>query len=290
MSFNYWDMKLAGGYVYYDSQVQRIEHLTFNDEKWAADEQTGAFPEEYLPYITFALSKGDEVAFEDLEIKFPDDQWYLTADKKASCLSRRMSRQYKIAPTSDLYDCTIRQGLDVVLPLCDGIKYNTPDDLWNWTLEDKVFNKNICLLRAGRKSRTLMYNSTAIGTMTRGKEWVRLCLDIPDTPMLINKWWGTKLGKKVVAPEDTTVPQGVDFEMLTQQWCKVASPASFQSGIRAFVVHIEALGVEFSIGSNLHLYASRPSDIDLVFMDLQCSSRERQDMQLIFNQEIGDLE
>lgn len=259
MSFNYWDMKLAGGMVYHKGKVKMIESLSFNEEGWEdAGIEAGAFPEDYLPYITFHLGGGDEAEFEELEIKFPDDQWYLTADNKASCMSRKMTRQYKIAPTGELYDLTIHQGLASVMALCDGMKYNTPNDLWDWTNEDKVFSKSISLVRNGRNMRDLMYNEAVVGKMTRGKKWVRLEPTSSLMPKQMITWWGSKFGAKVPAPEDTTAAQVLDPDRLSYRWLKTETRPALDEdrGTRSYYAHVQVPGsyaIAYRIGSRVFI-------------------------------------
>lgn len=290
MSFNYWDMKLTGGYVYHEGKVKIVEQLSFDDDKWENDGLEGRFPEDFLPYLTFHLSGGIQAEFGEFEIKFPDDQWYLTSGKKASCLSRKMSRQYKIAPTAELYDMTINDHLSVVLPLCDNMKYNKPEELWDWTTDDKVFNKSISLVRHGHTKRHLMYNETIIGVMTRGKLWVKLTPIADHMPKQIVEWWGAKFNTNVKAPADNTTPEGADTSHCNYRWVKVEN-GRFRPEGRQYQTYRDAEipNISFSIGSTNSFCISRSEDIELLRMDGRFGNRERIDIHYIFNHELGDL-
>ena len=289
MSFSYWDMKLSGGYVHHNGQIKMIEGLNFDEEKWEKDEPSGRFPEDYLPYITFELSDGCFVPYKEFEIKFPDDQWYLTKKKKASLLSRRMTRQYKIAPTSELYEMTHEEPLYTVLNKCDSMEYNPPTDMFNWSQEDKVFSKKVSLVRTGHKKRVLYYNSTPIAKMTRGKEWIQLTSVVENMPALVKGWWGTQLNKHIIAPVDESTPLGADLSNKLYAWIKNKSDETKREGTHTYIDHRESdvPYLRFIVTDRVFAIV-RYEDVELIYCDGFISRAERQDMVQIFEEEIGD--
>lgn len=289
MSFDYWHMKLQGGYVHHEGKIKLIENLLFDDEKWAKDKPRGRFPEDYLPYITFELSCGKHVTYDEFEIKFPDDQWYFTNKKKASLLQRRMSRQYKIAPTSELYEITVPEPLGTVLNTCDNMEYNPPTDLFTWSQEDKVFNQKVSLVKTGHNKRVLYYNSTPIANMTRGKEWIKLTPVVSKLPALIQSWWGDQLNVQVPAPVDTTTSLGADLTNKQYAWTKMPNTTDLRPGSHSYVTNGDSTipHLMFYIGDRIYAMTRR-EDAELIFCDALISRAERQDMVSIFEEEIGE--
>lgn len=289
MSFDYWHMKLQGGYVYHEGQITRIEGMNFDEESWEQDKPKGRFPEDYLPYITFELSNGKHVPYDEFEIKFPDDQWYLTEKKKASLLQRRMSRQYKIVPTSELYEVMHDEPMSVILNTCDNMEYNPPTDLFTWSQEDKVFNQKVSLVRTGHKKRVLYYNSTPIANMTRGREWIKLTPVVDKIPSLIRTWWGDQLNIEIPAPIDTTGPAGADLTNKQYAWQKMSNSTVPRPSSHSYVSNREANPPHLMFHMGDRTYAMvRREDAELIYCDTLISRAERQDMVDIFEEEIGE--
>lgn len=289
MSFDYWHMKLQGGYVHHKGTIKIIESMYFDDEKWEENKPKGRFPEDYLPYITFELTGGDRALYDEFEIKFPDDQWYLTKKKKASLLQRKMSRQYKIAPTSELYEVMVEEPMGIILDTCENMEYNPPDDLFTWSQEDKVFNQKVSLVKTGHKKRVLYYNSTPIANMTRGKDWIKLTSVVEKVPSLIRTWWGDQLNKEIPAPIDTTGPSGADLSNKQYAWQKMANGDTPRPSSHSYVNHqgADTPHIMFYLGDRTYAMVRR-EDAELIYCDTLISRAERQDMVDIFEEEIGD--
>jgi hypothetical protein len=289
MSFDYWHMKLQGGYVHHEGKVKIIEELHFDEDKWENDAPKGRFPEDYLPYITFHLSGGSEVAYGDFEIKFPNDQWYLTEKKKASLLQRRMTRQYKIAPTSELYEVMHEESMSTILDKCDNMEYNPPTDLFNWSQEDKVFNPKVSLVRTGHKKRVLYYNSTPIANMTRGREWIKLDSLVKKLPSLVDGWWGSQMGVQIPSPVDATDPLGADLTNMMYAWRRYERMPAAPDTSHSYVTYRNTPLSYISFHMTERKYGIvRREDVELLFCDALISRAERQDMVKIFDEEIGE--
>ena len=290
MSFDYWHMKMQGGWVHHNGAVKRIDNLSFDDEAWEKDMPKGRFPEDYLPYITFLLSCGTTVSYEEFEVKFPDDQWVMANQQKATCLSRKMSRQYKIAPTDELYSLTYRAPMNVVLDACDSPKYVDPSELFTWTQEDKVFNKRLSCIRTGRAQQLLMYHETPICTLKRGEDWILLQSIVGKLPKEVMSLWGDKLGKEQPAPPDTTL-SGADLSALVHVWVKKTTVSGVSRTLYSYYIG-EATGdghyMRFRAGSVTKAYVHSLSDIGLLFLDNLITRGEFADLTSIFNDEIGE--
>jgi len=291
MSFSYWDMKLTGGYVHYQGEIEMIESLSFDDDRWENERPKGSFPEDYLPFITFNLSGGDNVQYEDFEIKFPDDQWYFTKGKKASNLSRKMTRQYKIAPTRELYETTHEEPLSVVLAKCDSMEYNAPTDMFNWEQQDKVFSPKISLVRTGHTKRTLFYNTTPIAHMTRGKDWIALTKCVGHLPQQCTDWWGMSMDKRIPSPVDSSQPADADFTGMIYPWQKYEDRTAIAISTHGYVVYRTAVPphILFIMSTRL-IAAARVEDIVMAHFEGNCTRNEHRDMTSIFEQEMGDIE
>ena len=295
MSFDYWNMKLMGGAVYYHDVVQLIETMEFDEDMWEHNPPAGRFPEDYLPYIQFGLTQGDVVNYTDFEIRFPDDQWFLNKDGRASCLSRRMTRQYKIAPNADLFNLTHDDPFLTVMACCDQMprKYSNPHDLFEWSQDDKVFSKRVALRRTSRTQRMLMYYETPIAKMTRGKTWIKLTPLVELMPSVVDKWWGSKMDVKVEAPEDTTVPTGAQLDTLHYRWTKVPTVGSHAGPGHPYYyfTNMDDGWLVFTIPENgRRIFITSRHQIDILFMDAQLSRTIRNDMISIFVDEMGDEE
>ena len=291
MSYDYWHMKLHGTYVHHEGAYKRIESIHLDEGGWEEASIPSAYPEDMLPYLTFDLcdqkrgAKG--VKYKDFEIRFPDDQWYKTKSSKASLLSRSMNRQYKIAPTQELFSMTVQEPLNDALDACEKQVYDSTDSMFEWALEDKVFSKKLCLRRTGRKTRTLMYYETPVALMTRGEKWIKLEQNVSFLPGVVTNTWGEQLGKQIAAPEDTTVPEGVDYGALNYNWLRQA-PAPGRWAGRQFETMRDSVRFSISEYADGTLAATSKTSIDMFFLEGKCTRRERYDMVRIFNDEIGE--
>jgi len=198
-------MKLSGVYVYLDKEYRRIESVEW-DEKALGKSPNSIMakfkvPEDCLPYVLFDLGNHRLVGFNDFELKYPFDSYVLSPRLKAYFGVRRMSRQYKLGPSSDNLQIH-PPGVNIksFLNALDTTKLSKPSEILDFDKErDYVFSSNIAAKQVSRWSRSLLYCDKKIFTVKRGQDCITVNKVVANKyiPTIISNMFSDILAKKV---------------------------------------------------------------------------------------------
>lgn len=193
MSLDYWSMKLSGAFVSINNKYHMIAALRCDDPT-----ERPKFPEDMLPDIDFELENGKRVKFEDFTIKFPDDQAILKANGRLSFVKRSMSRQYKIAPTREMFRLD-REDMNKFLLFNDSPEYSNPEEVFLWDRKDKVFSKNIGVTtRTSHRNRfDVLYCGLRTLSLRKREDYLTLEKISKKLPLEVESMFGQWIGEKI---------------------------------------------------------------------------------------------
>lgn len=183
MSAQYWSMKLDGCYVKKNSDGVFYQINDVSYEPVDGPRRDHKYPEDMLHDMRFHLAGDRWLRRKSFEIEWPHEG-YRRIDSKPVFASRRMKKQYKLAPSNESWQTSTRAGLKGWL--------NAPTPRFDDPLrlkednKDMIFSNEIALINTVPNNGAILYGDSQIIEVNRSKDKIVLASlkqNLPDDVM-----------------------------------------------------------------------------------------------------------